>query len=188
MTHPAFRPLLITALLASPAAFAAEGGLPQMDTSTYASQLFWLFVCFTTLYVLMSRLALPKVTRVLETRRIRMEGDLDDAQALNKEAEKTKAAFEKSLMEAQKTGTAAQIAAERTVGDKIAEEQSRFADNSRKRLTIAEQAINKAKADALHSLSDIAAEIAAEMVSKVADVQVSKADAKKAVQSVMQEG
>ncbi len=187
MKHPAFLFIPAGILLSHPA-LAEEKGLPQMDTSTFASQLFWLFVCFTALYLLMSRFSLPRVAETLEKRLAQKEDTLKQAGQWNDEAAKTKTEYEKSLVKAQKTAAAAAAAAERSMSGKISEEQARFADNSRKRLAAAEQNIAKAKAEALHSLSDIAADIAAEMVQKIADVQINKADAKKAVTTAMREG
>jgi F-type H+-transporting ATPase subunit b len=194
MAHPLLGQLALAAImLASHPALAATpeaeaGGLPQMDTTTYTSQLFWLFVCFAALYLLMARLALPQTAKVLANRQQRVEGDLSAAQNLKDEADKVKSAYEKDLAKAQDAAAAATAAAERSISEKIAEEQSRFTEASRKRLAAAEQNINKAKAEALQSLADIAAEIAAEMASKVADVQSNKTEAKKAVLSVMQKG
>jgi len=163
-------------------------GFPQLDASSYPSQLFWLGVSFVALYLLMSKLALPRVTEVLEMRHARKAGNLEKAGEMSGEAEKIKAAYEKSLALAQKTAAEAMTVAEKDISEKISEAQARFADGSRKRLVAAEQNIAKAKAEALHSLADISAEIASDMVQKIADIQVNKADAKKAVLSVMQEG
>lgn len=163
-------------------------GFPQLNTKTYASQLTWLFVAFILLYTLMSKLALPRVTEVLENRRMQRDGNLTKASQLNDEAEKIRSTYEKSLAKAQRTANEALVSAGRAVSEKTSEEQSRFAENSRKRLVAAEQNIVKAKTEALHSLVDISAEIAADMVHKVANVQVNKAEAKKAIQSVMEKG
>jgi len=123
---------------------------------------------------------------VLDVRRAQKEGNLEKAGQINDEAEKIKTAYEKSLAAAQKTATEALSAAEKMISEKTAEAQSRFAENARKRLVTAEQNISKAKTEALHSLTDISAEIAADMVHKIAELQVNPADAKKAVLSVMQ--
>ena len=162
-------------------------GFPQLDTHTYASQVFWLFVAFVLLYALMSRIALPRVMEVLEARRSQRDGNLEAAGVTNGEAEKIRAAYEKSLAQANKKAGETIRAAERAASEKMSEEQSRFADTARKRLVTTEQNINKAKAEALHSLADIAADIAADMAQKIADVQINKADAKKTVLAVMQE-
>lgn len=163
-------------------------GFPQLNPASYPSQLFWLFVAFVVLYVLMSKLALPRVSAVLEARQGRKTGNLDKAGQMNEEAEKIKAAYEKSLAQAQQSAAEALSSAEKDISEKMAGAQSRFAENARKRLVTAEQNIAKAKTEALHSLMDISAEIAADMVQKIADVQVSKADAKQAVIAVSQKG
>jgi len=188
MKHPAFRYALLAGIMfASPALAADEGGLPQMDTSTYPSQLFWLFVCFAVLYVVMSKVSLPRVGETLERRRSQKDGDLAQAADLNDSAERVKAEYERSLARAQETAAASASAAERDMSNNIAAEQSKFADSARKRLATAEQNIVKAKMDALNSLADISADIAADIVQKIADVQISKPDAKKAVLAAMQE-
>ncbi|NWG46999.1 MAG: F0F1 ATP synthase subunit B' [Alphaproteobacteria bacterium] len=76
------------------------GGLPQLDTSTYAGQLFWLALTFVFLYLMMSRVALPRVASVLEERRERIAADLDKAEELRGESEAAVAAYEAALAEA----------------------------------------------------------------------------------------
>lgn len=186
MKHPA--PYILAGILLSHPAAADEGGLPQMDTSTYPSQLFWLFVCFVALYLLMSRLSLPRVGETLENRRAQKDANLKQASNWNEEAEKIKSEYEKFLAKARTTAATTVMTAERAVSSKIADEQGKFAENARKRLAVAEQNIAMAKAEALNSLSSIASDIAADMVHKIADVQVNKADAQKAVIIAMKEG
>ena len=57
--------------------------MPQFDTSTFASQIFWLTVAFVTLYLVMWRVVAPKIADVLDARRRRIDQaalhELDDA-------------------------------------------------------------------------------------------------------------
>ncbi|MEZ5932239.1 MAG: hypothetical protein R3F54_09850 [Alphaproteobacteria bacterium] len=69
--------------------------MPQLEVSTYISQIFWLIVCFSVLYYLLSRKALPRVAEVLEARADRIRADLDEAQRLKKEAEDALARYER---------------------------------------------------------------------------------------------
>src|SRR3979409_2815297 len=55
-------------------------GFPPFDAQTFASQLFWFALAFIALYLLMSRIALPRVGSILEARRQRVESDLAEAQ------------------------------------------------------------------------------------------------------------
>src|SRR5690606_23669808 len=59
-----------------------SGVFPPFDPSTYASQLVWLAVTFGALYLLMSKIALPRIGEILEVRRDRIESDLAEADRL----------------------------------------------------------------------------------------------------------
>lgn len=163
-------------------------GFPQLKTDTYASQVFWLAVFFVILYALMSKIALPRVTEVIDMRATQKNGNLSRAEALQEEATKIKAAYEASLAKAQEAAQSSLASASEDIAEKIADENSKFAESARKRIAAAEQALAKAKADASASLADISAEIAAEIVGKIADTQIAKQDAKKAVLAEMQKG
>src|SRR3712207_3324742 len=73
---------------------------PPFQSETYVSQLLWLALAFVALYLLMSRLALPRLGAVIEARRARIEGDLSEAQRLRSESEAVITAYEKSLADA----------------------------------------------------------------------------------------
>jgi F-type H+-transporting ATPase subunit b len=75
-------------------------GFPPFDAQTFASQLFWFALAFIALYLLMSRIALPRVGSILEARRQRVESDLAEAQRLKSESDAAIAANEKALAEA----------------------------------------------------------------------------------------
>src|SRR5262245_65996164 len=75
-------------------------GFPPFDPATFASQLFWFALTFILLYVLMSRVALPRIGTILEDRRKRIDGDLADAQRSKEASDAAIAAHEKALAEA----------------------------------------------------------------------------------------
>ena len=84
--------LLKVFLFTSPISFvnAAEGqkstGLPQMDISTFPSQLFWLVVTFSILYLFMWKFVIPRLGATIEERKDKNSNDINDADNLNKEA------------------------------------------------------------------------------------------------------
>ncbi|HYD17359.1 MAG TPA: hypothetical protein VEF76_02635 [Patescibacteria group bacterium] len=160
-------------------------GFPQLKAKSYPSQVLWLFISFALLYTLMSKLALPKVSAVLDQRRAQREGNLTRAEQLQEEAAKAKTSYEAALAKAHESAQEAMSAADAEISARIAAESAKFAEATRKRVATAEQGIAKAKEEAMASLADISAEISAEIVAKVAGVQVSKADAKKIVTEVM---
>src|SRR5215510_9347738 len=77
-----------------------KGGFPPFQKDTFASQLFWLAITFVLLYVVMARIALPRVGSIIEARRARIDGDLAEANRLKVSSETAMAEYEKSLGDA----------------------------------------------------------------------------------------
>src|SRR5262252_7364839 len=75
-------------------------GFPPFNAHTFASQLLWLALTFIVLYLLMSRIALPRIGSILEARRNHIDSQLADAQRLKAESDAAIAAHEKALAEA----------------------------------------------------------------------------------------
>ncbi|MEO1042923.1 MAG: F0F1 ATP synthase subunit B' [Pseudomonadota bacterium] len=99
------------AFAAEPAgAEATEGGLPQLNAGTYAGQVFWLLVFFFVLYLLMSRVFLPRIGTVIEERRSRIADDFDKAAEFKRQADEAEAGYKKALADAR--ANASKIAAE----------------------------------------------------------------------------
>ncbi len=105
--------ILFFSALAEAAADAAEtksSGLPQMDVSTFPSQIFWLAVTFGALYWIMATMVLPRLGAAIEERRDRIADDLDRAAESKRMAEEAEAAYNRSLADARAKSQA--IAAE----------------------------------------------------------------------------
>lgn len=103
-----------------------HGAFPPFQAQTYASQLVWLVIAFVLLYVLMAKLALPRVGAAIERRQKRIDGDIAEAGRLKQESDAAVAAYEKALADAR--GRAQAIANE------TREKQAAEAEATRKRL------------------------------------------------------
>jgi|HubBroStandDraft_6_1064221.scaffolds.fasta_scaffold1184211_1 F-type H+-transporting ATPase subunit b len=141
--------------------------MPQLDYHTFVPQLVWLAISFVMLYVLMSRLALPKVKAAIEERRHHLDSDLGRAAALKEEAEAALAAYQKTLAEAR---AAAQEALRQT-GERLAaeaaERQRQLAATLAEQIAAAEARIAAGKDEALAEIRGIAAEVGSAVVEKL---------------------
>ncbi len=162
-----------------------EGGaFPPLDTSTFPSQLFWLVIFFALLYALLSKLVLPRLAAIMAARKGQIDGDMARAQALKNETEAALKAYEKSLADARSNAN--------DIGKATRDKAAALADSQQKmldgqlaiKIKTAEDQIAKAKAKALESLNDIAADSAADIVSKLTGAKILKAAAVKAVAGV----
>lgn len=180
--------LAVTAgdVLAAEAAHGGEhkGGLPQLNPETFPTQIFWLALTFGALYFLLSTRALPRVAEVLEQRQERISRDLAKAAEVKDEADKVFAAVESAVAGARSTAQTA-IAETVAAADKEAAERS-AATNAAvvERLRLAEARIAAAKQEAVANVRSAAADIARDVVAKLAGVSAEPAAAEAAVASI----
>lgn len=161
--------------------------MPQFDPSTFGPQLFWLLVTFVTLYLLMSRLVLPRITDILGQREDRIDGNLRRAESLKEEADQVLGAYQKAIADARHQAQAAlaQAAAEMTAS--ATRREAEFAKKMAAETAAAETRIRAAKTQALAEVRGIAAEVAALMAGKLTGGAVDTGAAGQAVDGVMKE-
>lgn len=158
-----------------------HGGFPPMDAHSFPSQIFWLVIFFGLLYLLMSKVALPRMEAVLAKRHKAIESDLSKASALKQETEAAIQHYEKSLADARANAqgiaseTRAKIAAE------VEAERSALEKTLSAKLAEAETRISATKAKAMQDVHEVAAETAAAIVSELTGAPVSKDQAAKAI-------
>jgi F-type H+-transporting ATPase subunit b len=157
------------------------GAFPPMDTTTYPSQIFWLVVFFGLLYLLMSRVALPRMEKVLQRRHGAIEADLAKASALKNETEAAIAAYEKSLADARAGAQAIAADTRARIGGEVEAERAALDKTLAGRIADAESRIAASKSQAVKDVGDVAAETAAEIVAALTGTQVSKDDAARAI-------
>ena len=142
-------------------------GFPPFNTETFASQLLWLALIFVALYLLMSRIALPRVGSILEARRQHIKNDLDEAQRFKEASDAAIAAHEKALAEAR---ARAQALANDTRAKATAAADARRKEVDAKlhaRIAEAEKAIAGTRSAALANVRTIAGEAAAAIVERL---------------------
>ena len=134
--------------------------MPQLDPAGYSPQLVWLAISFVILYLVMARIALPRIGDVIEARQDRIAHDLDAAASLTGEAETVLAAYEASMARARSEAhDVLAKASERRARDAAAR-HARLDKRIAEQLRATEENIAAAKKDALDNISDVAGEIA----------------------------
>lgn len=165
----------------STGAEGGHGGFPPMDAHSFPSQIFWLVIFFGLLYLLMSKVALPRMASVLSNRHKAIESDLSKASALKHETEAAIQHYEKSLADARANaqGIAAETRAK--MNAEIEAERAALEKTLNAKLAEADSRINASKAKSMQDVNEVAAETAAEIVSALTGATVSKDQAAKAI-------
>ncbi|MCC2096598.1 MAG: F0F1 ATP synthase subunit B [Hyphomicrobiales bacterium] len=140
---------------------------PPFDPTHFPSQIFWLIVTFGLLYWLMSKVALPRVTEILDQRKARIENDLAQASQTQADADAAAAAYEKTLSDAR----AGAQASAKDMREKIAAEAEaqrvKLEGELNAKLADAETRIAQTKAAAMGNVSSIAEEVTGNIVQQL---------------------
>jgi F-type H+-transporting ATPase subunit b len=161
--------------------------MPQLDPTSFPTQLFWLAVIFVVLLILMARVGLPRVRAVVDLRAAKIDGDLAAAADARGRSEALLAEYEKSLT----TARAEAHATIRTMTESLAKEQASREHALMEQLNAearaAETRIAAAKTAALANVRQIAVEAAEAATQRLVGTALPAAEVEAAVSSVLRE-
>ena len=153
---------------------ASAPGMPQLDFTNWGNQIFRLLVTLVVIYVVLSRIALPRIAAVLAERQGTITNDIAKAEELKAQAVEAEEAYKKALADAR-------AEASRIVAETKAEIQADLDAATAKadseiaaKAAESEKAIAEIRAGAVESIQAVATDTASEIVAALGG----KADAK----------
>ena len=156
------------------AAEASAPGMPQLDFSTWGNQIFWLVLALIATYLILSRVALPRIGAILAERQGTITNDIAAAEDLKAKAQEAEEAYKKALVDAR-------AEAQRIVAETKAEIQADLDTAIEKadaeiaaKAAESQKAIEAIRAGAMDSVKEVAKDTAKEIVAAMGG----KADAK----------
>jgi len=161
--------------------------MPQLDPTSFISQVFWLVVTIVALYLIMWRVVLPKIGDLLQERQERIDDDLQRAEALKNDAAKALEAYEKAVAEGREKAQAVLRAAAEQSAAMAAERSAALAARLAEETDAAEQRINAARDEALGNVQAMAAGVAQAATARLIGADVPESDAQNAVAAAVRE-
>ena len=151
---------LCTALLINlNQAFGSEAGMPQLNPEFWASQIFWLILIFSSLYIIIWKIFLPKITFSIENRRSRIVNDIHEADKLKKNAEKKLEEYKEIIENSKKEAKKIIDNAKKILEKDIAEKKKNFNNEIEKEINDVEKEIKNLKETSVSKINSMAAEI-----------------------------
>ena len=149
----------------------ADGGhgsaFPPFDSSTFASQLVSLLIAFVALYLIVSKIALPRVGSVLDARQNAIEGDLAKAQELKDASDAALKAYENELAAARARAQAISAETREKLNAAAEAERKTLEGRLAVKLAEAEKTIAATREAAMRNVRGIAADAAAAIVQRL---------------------
>lgn len=160
----------------------ASGGFPPFDATLFPHQLFWFAVSFGALYLLLTFVILPRISKTLEARKNQIESDLKLAAEETQKAEAAKAAAQKAQDDARNGARSKLDAMRKKVDDDASKAQAKALADAEEEIKASENAINAKKSDAIAVISeevmDIASDIFESLTGKKPSAAIVKAASK----------
>jgi F-type H+-transporting ATPase subunit b len=151
----------------------ADGGhkeFPPFEKNTFASQLVSLVIAFVALYLIVSKLALPRVGGTIDARQNKIDGDLAEAQKLKDESGSALKAYESELAAARSRAQAIGAETREKLNAASEAERKTLEEQLSQKLADAEKTIASTRETAMTNVRGIATEAAAAIVQRLTSV------------------
>ena len=164
--------LSIVLLICANQSFGSEAGMPQLNPEFWASQVFWLLLIFSSLYLIIWKIFLPKITYTIENRKSKIVNDLSEAQKLRENAELKLEEYNEiirnSKIHAKKMIDDSKKKLERDIQSK----KQKFDEEINKELEVVEKEIIELKKTSKLSINKIATETTSEIINQIMDTEI----------------
>ena len=157
-------------------AFGSESGMPQLNPEFWTAQIFWLILIFSSLYLIIWKIFLPRITYSIENRKSRVVNDLNEAQKLKENAEKKLREYNEIIENSKKEAKKIIEDNKKKLSRSIVEKKQEFDDEIEKELAAVEKEIKDLKKSSLPNITRIAVETSADIITQIIDTDVNKSN------------
>ena len=166
-------------------AYGAEVGMPQLNPEFWASQIFWLFLIFSGLYIIIWKVFLPKISNSIENRKSRVINDLNETQKLKDNAVKKLNEYNKIIENSKKEAKKITEENKKRLDKEIDIKKKKFSEEIEKEQIKTEKEIHSLKKSSVLSINKIAVEISSEILKKIVRSEVNKSSVSATVEDVI---
>ena len=177
--------ILLVALIAiNNKLFAAEAGMPQLDPKYWASQIFWLILVFSTLYLSISKIFLPKIKSGLDDRENKIKNDLDEAKKLKELSEEKQAEYRIAMENGNKFVLKITLEAKKKLDLEVQNKKSLFEKEIAKEINDTQGEIDELKKNSINNIIKISEEISANIIKEISGEKMNESSIKASVEEV----
>ena len=175
---------LIGFILLITESFAAEEGMPQLNPEYWISQIFWLIIIFASLYIALSKIILPKISKNLETRKSQILDHLDQAEKFKEKTEKKIKEYEKILNESKKEAKIIMSESRKLINQNINKKKDHLKSEIEKEIQKTEDEIKLLKINSINNINKIAIETSSNIVKSIINLDLNKSNVSAIVEDI----
>ena len=151
---------------------AESGGMPQLDPEFWFSQIFWLIITFGILFLVLSKLILPKISDNLESRKSQVLDNLELAEKQRTESEEKIKEFENIILKSKIEAKNIFNESRKKLLDDINKKREKIEQELDKEVKIVEAEIEELKKKSPEKINKIAIEMSGDLVNQLIGASV----------------
>ena len=171
-----FYNLIFNFLALSVAQSAESRGMPQLNPEFWISQIFWLVLTFSILFVVLSKFILPKISENLESRKSKILENIQLAEKQREESENKIKEFEKIILDSKNDAKKYFNDARQKILGEINKKKEILEKDINEEIKIAEKEINELKNKAPEKINKIAIQTSADLIKQLINVEVNNSN------------
>tara|TARA_B100002052_G_scaffold216697_1_gene198666 strand:+ start:208 stop:798 length:591 start_codon:yes stop_codon:yes gene_type:complete len=175
-----FISFLLTGLVES----AESSGMPQLNPKFWFSQIFWLILTFGILFIVLSKLILPKISKNLEVRKFQILENIETAEKQREESENKIKEYEKIIHDSKNEAKNYFNKAREKVLKDIDNKREVLENNINEEIVKVEKEISELKNKSAETINKIAIEISSDIVKQLIGVQVNNSSISATVENI----
>ena len=164
---------IFLSFLTNEEAYAAEsGGMPQLDPEFWISQIFWLTLFFGILYIILSKIILPKISSNLESRKSQILENIEAAEKQRKEADQKIKEYDEIVLKGKKEAKEYINQLKKNVLKEVNLKKENLNNQLDDEIQKAESEIKDLKDKAPEKINKIAIDISSELIQKLIGTEI----------------
>jgi F-type H+-transporting ATPase subunit b len=165
--------LFVTCFACLNTVFAAEsGGMPQLNPEFWISQIFWLIITFGILFIVLTKVILPKISDNLETRKSQILENIETADKQKEESQKKIDEYEKIILDSKLKAKSYFNEAREKILDDINKKRAALEKDLDEEISEVEKELSDLKQKSVEKINKIAAETSAELIKELIGEEV----------------
>ena len=165
--------LFVTCFACFNIVFAAEsGGMPQLNPEFWISQIFWLIITFGILFIVLTKVILPKISDNLETRKSQILENIETADKQKEESQKKIDEYEKIILDSKLKAKSYFNEAREKILDDINKKRAALEKDLDEEISEVEKELSDLKQKSGEKINKIAAETSAELIKELIGEEV----------------
>ena len=176
--------LILSSFLFYKEAFASDGGMPQLNPEFWISQIFWLTLVFGTLYLLLSKFILPKISNNLETRKSQIVENIEAAEKQREESDQKIKDYKNIINEAKIEAKNIFSQARKKISKDINNKKESLKKEIDEEIKKAETEILNLKNKSPEKINKIAIETSADLIKQIIGTEVNNSNISAIVEDI----